>query len=205
MIMSAKARSEAYFNLCNIRLGKKKRVLKNDVKVQSSHKLWGATNLSQWLDSFSGLLFRMFPWFQRTLQRESCCCCFSRVFPRITVTNKNSSFMFWQQYFSLWLQNSNETFPRAMHIAAAMEVHECLLPGLRKLHGALQAKSTDFKDLVKIGRTHTQVNYLILCLNRPQSCHMLITFYSSVEILRSLMLSLSLFIKSSYYLACCFL
>ena len=55
-----------------------------------------------------------------------------------------------------------------MHIAAAaMEVHECLLPGLRKLHGALQAKSTDFKDLVKIGRTHTQVNYLILCLNSP--------------------------------------
>ena len=95
MIMSAKARSEAYFNFCNIRLGKKKRVLKNDVKVQSSHKLWGATNLSQWLDSFSGLLFRMFPWFQWTLQRESCCCCFSRVFPRITVTNKNSSFMFW--------------------------------------------------------------------------------------------------------------
>ncbi|XP_066026593.1 fumarate hydratase, mitochondrial-like isoform X2 [Pocillopora verrucosa] len=52
-------------------------------------------------------------------------------------------------------QNSNDTFPRAMHIAAAMEVHECLLPGLRKLHGALRAKSTDFKDLVKIGRTHT--------------------------------------------------
>ena len=47
-----------------------------------------------------------------------------------------------------------------MHIAAAMEVHERLLPGLRKLHGALQAKSTDFKDLVKIGRTHTQVNYV---------------------------------------------
>ena len=47
MIMSAKARSEAYFNLCNIRLGKKKRVLKNDVKVQSSHKLREATNLSQ--------------------------------------------------------------------------------------------------------------------------------------------------------------
>ncbi|CAH3145371.1 unnamed protein product [Pocillopora meandrina] len=53
-------------------------------------------------------------------------------------------------------QSSNDTFPTAMHIAAAMEVHERLLPGLRKLHGALQAKSTDFKDLVKIGRTHTQ-------------------------------------------------
>lgn len=44
-----------------------------------------------------------------------------------------------------------------MHIAAAMEVHERLLPGLRKLHGALHAKSNEFKDLVKIGRTHTQV------------------------------------------------
>ena len=49
-----------------------------------------------------------------------------------------------------------------MHIAAAMEVHECLLPGLRKLHGALQAKRTDFKYLVNIGRTHTQVNCLIM-------------------------------------------
>ena len=73
-----------------------------------------------------------------------------------------------------------------MHIAAAMEVHECLLPGLRRLHGALQAKSTDFKDLVEIGRTHTQVNCVIMCLNRLQSCHMLIIFYSSVEILKKL-------------------
>lgn len=53
-------------------------------------------------------------------------------------------------------QSSNDTFPTAMHIAAAMEVHERLLPGLRKLHGALHAKSNEFKDLVKIGRTHTQ-------------------------------------------------
>ena len=44
-----------------------------------------------------------------------------------------------------------------MHIAAALEVQERLLPGLKKLHGALEAKSTEFKDLVKIGRTHTQV------------------------------------------------
>ena len=44
-----------------------------------------------------------------------------------------------------------------MHIAAALEVQERLLPGLKKLHGALEAKTTEFKDLVKIGRTHTQV------------------------------------------------
>ena len=59
----------------------------------------------------------------------------------------------------LLLQSSNDTFPTAMHIAAALEVHERLLPGLKKLHGALQAKSTEFKDLVKIGRTHTQVHF----------------------------------------------
>ena len=60
-----------------------------------------------------------------------------------------------------WLQSSNDTFPTAMHIAAAMEVHERLLPGLRKLHDALQAKSNEFKDLVKIGRTHTQVQLYV--------------------------------------------
>ena len=51
-----------------------------------------------------------------------------------------------------------------MHVAAAMEVHERLLSGLRKLHDALQAKSTEFKDLVKIGRTHTQVPLFVFCV-----------------------------------------
>jgi len=53
-------------------------------------------------------------------------------------------------------QSSNDTFPTAMHIASATVVTQVLLPGLRKLHGALAAKSEDFKDIVKIGRTHTQ-------------------------------------------------
>lgn len=61
-----------------------------------------------------------------------------------------------------------------MHIAAAMEVHERLLPGLRKLHGALQAKSNEFKDLVKIGRTHTQVQ---LCLTFGSHHHSLQAAY----------------------------
>lgn len=43
-----------------------------------------------------------------------------------------------------------------MHIAAAMEVHEVLLPGLQKLHDALSAKSKEFAQVIKIGRTHTQ-------------------------------------------------
>lgn len=43
-----------------------------------------------------------------------------------------------------------------MHIAAAVEVHEVLLPGLQKLHDALEAKSKEFAQIIKIGRTHTQ-------------------------------------------------
>jgi fumarate hydratase class II len=53
-------------------------------------------------------------------------------------------------------QSSNDTFPTAMHIATAMSVHDVLLPGLEKLAASLEAKSNDFKDIIKIGRTHTQ-------------------------------------------------
>lgn len=53
-------------------------------------------------------------------------------------------------------QSSNDTFPTAMHIAVGQMVNETLLPGMRKLHQALLAKSEEFKDIVKIGRTHTQ-------------------------------------------------
>jgi len=53
-------------------------------------------------------------------------------------------------------QSSNDTFPTAMHVAIAMQARDVLLPGLRKLHAALDAKSKEFKDIIKIGRTHTQ-------------------------------------------------
>jgi fumarate hydratase, class II len=53
-------------------------------------------------------------------------------------------------------QSSNDTFPTAMHVAIGMLARDVLLPGLRKLHGALVAKSDEFKDIIKIGRTHTQ-------------------------------------------------
>ena len=53
-------------------------------------------------------------------------------------------------------QSSNDTFPTAMHIAIATTAHEVLLPGMEKLHAALAAKSNEFKDIIKIGRTHTQ-------------------------------------------------
>ena len=53
-------------------------------------------------------------------------------------------------------QSSNDTFPTAMHIAAASETIEELIPALAHLHGALDAKATAFADIVKIGRTHLQ-------------------------------------------------
>lgn len=51
-------------------------------------------------------------------------------------------------------QSSNDTFPTAMHIAAVEEVHENLIPMITKLRDALQNKSEEFNDIVKIGRTH---------------------------------------------------
>ncbi|MEX0970590.1 MAG: class II fumarate hydratase [Paracoccaceae bacterium] len=53
-------------------------------------------------------------------------------------------------------QSSNDTFPTAMHVAIGMMARDTLLPGLRKLHAALAAKSEEFRDIIKIGRTHTQ-------------------------------------------------
>jgi len=53
-------------------------------------------------------------------------------------------------------QSSNDTFPTAMHIAAAVTARDVLLPGLERLHAALAIKVEAFKDIIKIGRTHTQ-------------------------------------------------
>jgi len=53
-------------------------------------------------------------------------------------------------------QSSNDTYPTAMHIAAAEQVTHDLLPALKHLHKALDAKAKAFKDIIKIGRTHTQ-------------------------------------------------
>ncbi|TDJ54152.1 MAG: class II fumarate hydratase [Ignavibacteria bacterium] len=51
-------------------------------------------------------------------------------------------------------QSSNDTFPTAMHIAAVEEIHRRLIPMVAKLRDALQIKSEEFKDIIKIGRTH---------------------------------------------------
>src|SRR4051812_41700262 len=53
-------------------------------------------------------------------------------------------------------QSSNDTYPTAMHIAAAEQVVHDLLPALKHLHAALDAKAKAWADIIKIGRTHTQ-------------------------------------------------
>ncbi|MGV1768583.1 class II fumarate hydratase [Agrobacterium vitis] len=53
-------------------------------------------------------------------------------------------------------QSSNDTYPTAMHIAAAEYVVHHLIPGLKHLHAALDAKAKVFDHIIKIGRTHTQ-------------------------------------------------
>ncbi|PZO65609.1 MAG: class II fumarate hydratase [Paracoccus denitrificans] len=53
-------------------------------------------------------------------------------------------------------QSSNDTFPTAMHVAIGMVARDVLIPGLEHLAAALEAKQAEFKDIIKIGRTHTQ-------------------------------------------------
>jgi fumarate hydratase, class II len=53
-------------------------------------------------------------------------------------------------------QSSNDTYPTAMHIACAERIVHDLLPALKHLHAALDAKAKEFTHIVKIGRTHTQ-------------------------------------------------
>ena len=53
-------------------------------------------------------------------------------------------------------QSSNDTFPTAMHIAIAMIARNETIPALNKLYDALSKKTKEFRQIVKIGRTHTQ-------------------------------------------------
>ncbi len=53
-------------------------------------------------------------------------------------------------------QSSNDTFPSAMYIAAALQVNQKLIPALRALHDSISAKAEQWKDIIKIGRTHMQ-------------------------------------------------
>src|SRR5246127_1329527 len=53
-------------------------------------------------------------------------------------------------------QSSNDTFPAAMHIAAADRVKRALIPAIQTVHDAIAAKAKEFDSIVKIGRTHLQ-------------------------------------------------
>ena len=53
-------------------------------------------------------------------------------------------------------QSSNDSFPTAMNIAAAVNVNERLIPAVEALRDAIAAKAEQWKDIVKIGRTHMQ-------------------------------------------------
>jgi fumarate hydratase class II len=53
-------------------------------------------------------------------------------------------------------QSSNDTFPAAMHIAAAARLHDALIPAVRRVRDAIAAKAKEFAGVVKIGRTHLQ-------------------------------------------------
>src|SRR5437870_12291371 len=51
-------------------------------------------------------------------------------------------------------QSSNDVIPSAIHVSAAEQLKNCLVPALEKLHGALEAKAKEFWEIIKIGRTH---------------------------------------------------
>jgi fumarate hydratase class II len=51
-------------------------------------------------------------------------------------------------------QSSNDVIPSAIHVSAAEQLKNCLIPALRKLHRALEAKAEEFREIIKIGRTH---------------------------------------------------
>src|SRR5271170_1752303 len=53
-------------------------------------------------------------------------------------------------------QSSNDSFPSALNIAVAVNVKQKLIPAVQRLHDAISAKAGDWKDIVKIGRTHMQ-------------------------------------------------
>lgn len=51
---------------------------------------------------------------------------------------------------------SPRSFPTAMHVSAVVEINHTLLPALKELHAALEAKRAEFESIIKIGRTHLQ-------------------------------------------------
>jgi fumarate hydratase, class II len=59
-------------------------------------------------------------------------------------------------------QSSNDTFPTAMHVATAVELHRLLLPALETLQNGLKQCMNKFQPIIKIGRTHLQVRFIFI-------------------------------------------
>ena len=53
-------------------------------------------------------------------------------------------------------QSTNDSFPTAIHVAASLQINQLLIPAVQRLRDTLAAKSAEFSDIVKIGRTHLQ-------------------------------------------------
>ena len=89
-------------------------------------------------------------------------------------------------------QSSNDTFPTAMHIAARLEVEHMLLPSLRALAEAIEVKSAEWADVVKIGRTHLQ-DAVPLTVGQEWSgyAHQLRTAVASLETAQDALLELA--------------
>ena len=80
-------------------------------------------------------------------------------------------------------QSSNDSFPTAMHIAAALEIRDRLMPGLRRLERALHAKAQAFARIVKIGRTHLQdATPLTLGAEFGAYAHQIITGLARIDV-----------------------
>jgi len=77
-------------------------------------------------------------------------------------------------------QSSNDTIPTAMHIATVLAIHRLLLPSIKKIKNTLKKKSSQFKGIIKIGRTHTQDATPIKLSNEFLAFHDQIEYAESV-------------------------
>ena len=77
-------------------------------------------------------------------------------------------------------QSSNDTIPTAMHIATVLAIHRQLFPSIKKIKNTLKKKSSQFKGIIKIGRTHTQDATPIKLSNEFLAFHDQIEYAESV-------------------------
>ena len=77
-------------------------------------------------------------------------------------------------------QSSNDTIPTAMHIATVLAIHRLLFPSIKKIKNTLKKKSSQFKGIIKIGRTHTQDATPIKLSNEFLAFHDQIEYAESV-------------------------